>query len=419
MTLRRAVRIFLGILAVIVALVLGFMMYVVLAWDSPSDRRLPVMAVSHEPSAVARGEFLFKYGLGCWECHSSVADPNSPPSGGKPFDLRKIGPGFGMFYTPNITPDSATGIGGWTDGEIVRAVREGVSKNGRKLFPLMPVANFHGMSDDDALAIVAYLRSIPPVSNAIPEHDLTFVTKAFFTVGILKPAPEIATPIITPPRGVTPEWGKYVSSNAGLCSDCHSVRNLMDGSFYPDSGFAGSSINFGEAEGDGIWTYASNLTPDKETGIGAWTENDFLQAVQYGVRPDGRTLVPHMPYPLFAFWDSMDVKAVYAYLKTLPAIPRPEAAHTYSQAITTGSGAARGKDIYGSACLRCHGAEGKGTGFTNVKLAEVAGNLNEQELLTFIRGGNLGLRMPPFEKTFSEDQLKDVIAFIRTWETKQ
>ena len=414
---KTVIRILVGLIALLVLFIVGVVIVVQSTWDSPEDRRIPAVQASNDPGALERGEYLFKYGHGCWGCHSKVMDANSSPSGGRPFDLTSVGPGFGMFYAPNITPDKETGIGGWTDGEIVRAIREGVGKDGRKLFPIMPVAALKGLSDDDVLALVSYLRSLEPVANKVPANELSFAAKALFAFGVLKPEPEITEPIVAPQRGVTAEWGKYVATNAGLCYDCHTPRNLEDGSFYNDSLFAGGTIGFGgKIDGEAVEVYAANITMDEETGIGSWTEGQFLTAARYGVRADGRAISPHMPFMAYAFWDEEDVRAIYAYLKTIPTFRRERYATVMSPSITEGSGVPRGKDIFSASCRACHGENGLGTAFTNVVLAEVSPTLTDDELLAFVKEGNIGLRMPPFGKTYTDDQLKDVISYIRTWE---
>ncbi|MEX0601949.1 MAG: cytochrome c, partial [Bacteroidota bacterium] len=267
-----------GLVGLFVLVLLVMVIYVNATWDKPSDRRVPAMLASTDTKSIMRGEYLFKNTLLCWECHSASLDANAPPIGGREFDLRNIGPGFGMFYAPNITPDEETGIGSWSDGEIVRALREGIRKDGTTLFPLMPIEAFKGLSDEDVLALVAFMKSIPPVRNPVRRAEMSFMAKVLFAFGAIGPETQIDEPIETPPRSDRVAWGRYLANNASTCMDCHTPRNLQDGSFYRDSVFAGSSVAFGEADVDPhSIAYARNITFDKETGIGNWTDEEFFQ----------------------------------------------------------------------------------------------------------------------------------------------
>ena len=414
--LKRVLRILGLLIGLVVVAIIALVVFINATWDKPHDRPTLTRTASMDSATIVRGEFLFKYGNTCWSCHSATPHPNAPPSGGKPFDLTNVGPGFGMFYTPNITPDQETGIGSWTDGEIVRAIREGIRKDGRALFPLMPVATLKGISDDDIFALVAYMRSIPPVSNKVMPHDIRFPTKALFALGVVGPEPAITNPIPTPERGITPEYGQYLARHAALCSDCHTPRDLNTGAFYFDSLFAGSTISFGEIENDPIWAYAVNITPDAETGIGNWSEDQFLLALRTGTRPDGRILVNHMPYAEYGLWNEDDLKAIYSYLKTVAPIKRTTPPVYQTERITQGSGTQRGEAIFSMRCRACHGDRGTGSPGTNAKMAELAPTIDDVTLKQFITAGQVSLRMPGFGATLKDDEINDVIAFIRSWQ---
>lgn len=401
----------------LLGLVLILVVYINARWDVTDGRPAPNLKAPTDSATIAHGEYIFKYQVQCWGCHQSKpVDPTGPPSGGYLFDLTAVGPGFGKWYSRNITPDVETGIGGWTDGEIVQALREGVRKDRTPLFPIMPIDWYHGMADDDILAVVAYLRSIPPVKNAVPQREPSFMAKALMTFGVIGPKAAITTAVVAPPRGVTAEYGRYVASNRADCADCHTPRNLEDGKFYLDSLFAGGSIKFGEPEGDNIYSFARNITPDVETGIGAWTEEQFLDAVTSGVRPDGTVLMPHMPYAYYKFWTTEDLRAVYTYLRTVPAIKRTAPAPEYSPLVRASQGAERGKLLFETRCQTCHGVNGGGAKATNVKLAEVSASLSDADLKEFIASGQMSLKMPPFGKTMNDHELNDIVAFIRSWE---
>lgn len=403
--------------ATLLGLVLILVVYVNARWDVADGRPAPNLKASTDSATIAHGEYIFKYQVQCWGCHQSVpAGPAAPPSGGYLFDLTAVGPGFGKWYSRNITPDVETGIGSWTDGEIVQALREGIRKDRTLLFPIMPIDWYHNMADEDVLAIVAYLRSIPPVKNAVPRSEPSFVAKALMTFGVIGPKPAITTAVVAPPRGVTPEYGRYLASNRADCADCHTPRNLQDGKFYLDSLFAGGSILFGDGEEGYVTAYAPNITPDVGTGIGSWTEEQFIEAVTSGLRPDGTTLLPHMPYPYYKFWHNDDLRAVYAYLKTVPARKRTVPPPQYDENVRGARGATRGDLLFQARCQSCHGVNGGGAQPTNVKLAEVSASLSDADLKEFIASGQMSLKMPPFGKTLTDDELNDIVAFIRSWE---
>ena len=389
--------------------------YVQVRWDAKDGRAISNLKAPVDTASIARGEYIFKYQAQCWGCHNERApDSNAPPSGGMLFDLTSAGPGFGTWYSRNITPDVETGIGGWTDGEIVQALREGINKERRTLFPVMPVDWYNGMADEDVLAVVAYLRSIAPVKNKVHESEPSFVAKALFTFKMIAAKDPIPARIVAPPRGITPEYGRYLSSHLAGCAECHTPRNLQDGKFYLDSLFAGSSFPF---EGT-ISSFARNITPDVETGIGSWSEDQFITAVTTGVRPDGTVLVPHMPYAYYKFWSLDDLRAVYAFLKTVPARKRTVPPNEFASEFKTAQGADRGRLHFKARCQVCHGENGGGAQPTNVMLAEVAGSLSDAELKAFVASGQMNLKMPAFGKTLKEDELTNIVAFIRTWEKK-
>lgn len=405
--------------AVVVVLFLALAAYIQLRWDAKDSRPAPVVKAPTDSATVARGEYIFKFQTMCWGCHhGSSGGANASPSGGLLFDLTNVGPGFGKWYARNITPDAETGIGGWTDGEILQALREGVNRDRRMLFPIMPVDWYHGMSDADALALIAYLRSIPPVKNRVPRDEPSFVAKALLTFNIVKPKDLITAPVIAPPRAITPEYGRYLCSNLADCADCHTPRNLQDGHFYLDSLFAGSSITFGGGDDDAIIAYARNITPDAATGIGSWTEEQFMTAVTSGLRPDSVVLSAEMPYAYYKSWSTDDLKAVFAYLKSLPALKRSVPPVVYDTPLKIAHGPGRGKLLFQARCRVCHGVDGTGAQPTNVKLAEVVASLEDKDLMDFIRSGQMNLKMPAFGKTLKGDELTDLVSFMRTWEKK-
>ncbi len=416
--MKRLVKWFGGFAAVVVALLLVVVLYVQFTWDSPDARAALQMTAPRDSATVARGEYIFKHSWQCWGCHAASGDANAPPSGGRAFDLRSIGPGFGIFYSRNLTPDSATGLGAWTDGEIVQAIREGVRKDRHVLFPLMPVDWLKGISDQDALAVVAYLRTLPPVSNRVPDNQVSFVAKALIAFNVVKPIDPVTQPVVAPPPGRTVEYGRYVASNLAGCADCHTPRNLQNGQFYLDSLFAGGSIAFGKEAGDPVYAFARNLRPEQGPGAPEWTEEQFLQAVTAGMRPDSTVLTLHMPYPYYKFLADDDLRAIYVFLRSLSPIRHDVPPVEDSPELKRATGAARGALLFAARCRACHGKGGAGAVPTNVKLAEVAASMEDGDLRDFIASGQPNLKMPGFGKTLTRDELNDIVAYIRTWERK-
>ncbi|HEX9007609.1 MAG TPA: c-type cytochrome [Bacteroidota bacterium] len=414
--MKRALKIAGTVLTVLVVIVLALAIYVHLSWDRTIDRPVPALSAPRDSASIARGEHLFKDTWQCWTCHASPAtDGNAPPSGGMVFDLRATGPGFGLFYSKNLTPDSATGLGAWTDGEIVQAIREGVTRERRMLFPIMPVDWLKGLSDRDALALVAYLRSIPPVTDPVHANEPSFVAKALVAFGVIRPVPAITAPIAAPLPEPTPQYGQYFAMHGAGCADCHCPRNLSNGRFYDDSLFSGSSVAFGNPRLTPLTSYARNITPDNTDGIGLWNEGQFTNAVTMGLRPDSTVLDPHMPYSGYKALSDDELRAVYLFLKSLPPIPRAVPPTAFSPQLQNARGVERGKLIYQARCLTCHGTEGTGARPTSVKLTEVAGSMTDQELMDFIAAGQLNLKMPAFGKTLKPDELVDLVAYVRTW----
>jgi mono/diheme cytochrome c family protein len=220
-------------------------------------------------------------------------------AGGEVFE----GP-FGKVFAKNITPDVVTGIGGWSDQEIIDAIRLGKRPDGTQLFPVMPYPTFSNMSDEDVQNLVAFLRTVPDIENAVPAGELNVPVPPF--------APRAPAPAKAPTEGV--ERGAYIANAIAHCSDCHTPMNpdgspdmtkFLAGGFNPDIGVA------------------ANITPDDETGIGKWTEKEIATLLRTGKRPDGSDVAGGMALVIQGGYKDMaeaDALAVATYLKTVPAV---------------------------------------------------------------------------------------------------
>jgi mono/diheme cytochrome c family protein len=412
--LRRILKGLVILVGVLVVLVIGFVGYVQLFADRPLERPVRQMVAPKDAQTVARGEFLYNNSNLCWTCHGSEGSygPNEPQAGGRKFDLSNVGPGFGVFYASNVTPDIETGMGAWSDGELVRAIREGLDRQGRLILPVMPYQFAHGMSDEDALALVAYMRSLAPVRHAVPANEPTFAYRALGTLGIMKPEPAITTSVVVPAKGVTVEYGEYLAWRNSGCAECHMPRNMNTGELDFTRRLAGALSPLDE---EGIRASASNLTPDAATGIGQWTEEQFMTAMRTGQRPNGTVMLPFMPWPSYSRWNEDDLRAVWLYLRSLEPIAHEVPASTLTGAAATGTGAERGEGLFDVYCVICHGEKGSGSPFTTFTLKEVASGMDDATLSGFISGGLPGASMPGFSKTLTDEQIANLVAFIRTW----
>ncbi|MBX6366264.1 MAG: hypothetical protein IRZ00_20660 [Gemmatimonadetes bacterium] len=276
---------------------------------------LPASTVGDTTGLVARGEYIVRNVAVCGHCHAADPrrDADGPLSGGMEFrDWR-----LGTIRAANLTPDAATGLGEWSDAEVVRAIRNGERRDGAVLAPVMPYEALHAMSDRDALAVARYLRTLSPATHRVKsDHNLMFRIGELFFLGPLK-----GTTATAPARGATPAYGAYLALHVALCSDCHTPHTGLRSRPDEDRLFAGT-----DDPPKGFPANPSNLTPDSATGIGAWSEDDFLRTMRTGVNPKGDTLHPFMPWREYRRMTDDDLRAIYRYLRTVPpvrnAVPR-------------------------------------------------------------------------------------------------
>jgi len=254
---------------------------------------------------LERGTYLMNSIVACGNCHT-VQTPDGPLPGMELAGGMEIPePGAFTARAPNITPDPETGIGKWTDDEIITAIREGRRPDGTLIGPPMPIGLYRGMSDTDARAIVAYLRSVPPVVNKVAKSDYAI------------PLP----PNYGPPVGSVPDvspddkvaYGAYLAGPAGHCMECHSAPGPNGAPDFENA------LGAGGFQFHGPWgtSVSANITP---AGIGDWTDAQLKKVITTGERPDGSRLLPPMGVHYYANISDRDLDAIIAYLRSLKPI---------------------------------------------------------------------------------------------------
>jgi mono/diheme cytochrome c family protein len=253
-------------------------------------------------SPLARGTYLMNSIVACGNCHTPQTPQGPVPgkelAGGTPFRE-----GFGTAYAPNITPDPETGIGKWTDRQLITAIREGTRPDGTVIGPPMPVPLYRDISDEDAQAIVAYMRAVPPVANKVPKSEYKVPLPPSYG------AP-ITAAVAAPPKSDKLAYGAYLAGPLGHCIECHSSPGPNRApDFVNHLGAGGMSFN-------GPWgtTVARNITP---TNLGTWLDSDIKKAITEGVRPGGERLKPPMAFGYYKNISRDDLDAIVAYLRTL------------------------------------------------------------------------------------------------------
>jgi mono/diheme cytochrome c family protein len=288
----------------------------------PRMRAAPEMKAVATPEALARGRYLVE-SVGCVQCHSPVdrSKPGDAPIEEKRFAGRVFTreEGFpGTIVAPNISPDSVQGIGGWTDGEVARAIREGVSRDGRPLFPLMNYPAYKDFTDADTLAIIAYLRAQKPVPSSLEETKLDFPVNM-----IVRTMPQ---PLTETPRGLGApgvERGQRLM-NVMLCGECHTPREK--GQPKPGLELAGG------APFAGPWgtVYAANITSHPSAGLGAYSNEDLVRVFREGKNRSGRPLWV-MPWTASRNLSDEDLDSLILALRQVPAnpnlVPAPQLNH--------------------------------------------------------------------------------------------
>lgn len=292
MMLKRVLRIvglILGALVLVVVLAIGgIWLNARRLLGQQHTNPVPVVTAEQSPEMIARGAYLVTAFPGCAGCHSSNPAAERPILDGQPFaEIAALAD----IYAPNLTPGGP--LKDWSDGEIIRAIREGVDRDGHALF-LMPSAEYRHVSDQDVRAIVAYLRSQQPVTKDGTPRKLTFLgTMLVGAVRFPLSNQEPIQNVTDPPRGPTAEYGQHLADIGG-CRTCHGPA--LDAENIPQGPPPGPNLRV----------------------VKGWTDEQFLRAMREGVDPSGKRLSEQMPWRQYGRGTDDDLRALYAYLKLLP-----------------------------------------------------------------------------------------------------
>lgn len=252
---------------------------------------------------------------GCITCHTEDVEGAMPLAGGRMLDSP-----YGVFYSPNITPDNATGIGSWSDDDFVKAFHEGRNPDGDAYYPSFPYTAYTGMSRADILDIKAYLRSLPPIKKTNRDHDLPFYMSSRLAASAWQSRYFSAARFVPDPtRDDAWNRGAYLVRHLGHCGECHTPRKNL-GALVQDRELAGNP----EGPDD---SPVPNITPDKQDGIGRWSARDIEYYLDIGMEPDGDfsggAMAPVIEDNTSQLTKS-DRLAIAAYLQALPPLADQE-----------------------------------------------------------------------------------------------
>lgn len=343
------IKVFIRRLSLVAALMFAMLVIVLILPPARTAGSGPIAVLEgvSEDELLARGEYLTTAG-NCISCHTSA--DGEPMAGGLAFETP-----FGRVYSTNITPDSETGIGSWSEWDFLNSLRHGVRPNGEQLYPVFPYTAYTRLSDTDIAAMFAYLQSLPPVSNQVPDNQLSFPFNqrplmklwkmVFFDAGAFEPEPQQSE-----------QWnrGAYLVEALAHCSACHTPRNSL-GAEQSRLAFGGGEYLDRVSSGEFRPWSAPNLT-SSERGLGLWSQsnleaylktarNEFIES--YG--PMNEVILNSTRH-----LSADDIAAMATYLKQLPAIDEAPGLPVDAQVM------GRGRTVYNLHCGTCHLPTGEG-----------------------------------------------------------
>jgi mono/diheme cytochrome c family protein len=380
--------------------------------DYKSANPTGVPASLAKASLVERGAYLAR-AADCMACHTKPGGKDF--AGGLGFKLP-----FGTLYATNITPDKETGIGNYSDADFLNAVHRGIRRDGARLYPAMPYTSYAYMTDDDALAIKAYLFSLPPVHEQTPANKLAFPFDQrwgmIFWSALFNPDARFA-----PDPSLSPEWnrGAYIAEALAHCGECHTPRNLA---FALDN-----RKKFSGAVTAG-WR-AFNITSDKSTGVGGWSDGDLAAYLANGHANGHGTASGPMGEAVDRSFSQMtadDIKSVVAYVRSVPAIASPDLSATPAPPAPAshrdggGKDNARGKLVFEGGCVSCHGWTGESpvsplATLTGAAAVNDPSGTNVAQIVLFgtTRLTPEGaLSMPAFGNGYTDDEIAAVANYV-------
>jgi cytochrome c2 len=307
-----------GIILVIIIVVLGILLsYVKIAL--PNVGKAQNLKIDYTPERIERGRYLATSVCVCIDCHSTrdwtkFSGPMVLGTVGKGNEKFGHEYGFpGVYYSKNITP---FGISRYTDGELFRVITTGVSKEGKALFPVMPYPYYGKMDTEDIISIIAYIRTFPEMKNEVPESKSDFPMN--FIINLI---PKKANPQKLPPKENKLAYGAYLTNAAG-CIECHTQVNK--GQIIKEKAFSGGR-EFPLLDGSIVRT--ANITPDKKSGIGNWTEEAFISRFKFYadsnyhfVSVGIKEFNSFMPWTMYGQMKTEDLGAIYTYLRSVKPI---------------------------------------------------------------------------------------------------
>jgi len=364
------------------------------------------------------GEYLAR-AADCVACHSIP--------GGKAFaGGLKMGTPLGAIYSTNITPDSETGIGSYTLADFERAVRQGIAKDGRHLYPAMPYPSYSKLSDADVAALYRFfMKQVPPVHRANLKSEIPALLSFRWPVAIWNYffAPS-GSYVAKPGHDAAWNRGAYLVQGPGHCGACHTPRGIG----MQEKSLDDSSPNYLAGEELDAW-YAPSLRGDVRTGLGTWSKGDIVEFLKQGHNRIGTAFgsMTEAVNNSTSYLSDSDINAIATYLKSLPATSA-QLAVAYNDATTAAllnqPTTQPGGAVYAGACASCHGFDAKG--FTPYMPALVGNPVvldhDPSSLINLMLNGSIPLvaegtpdayRMPQFRQQLSDQEIADVITFIR------
>lgn len=391
-----------------IVLVCAAAAFVFLAWRPTIDAVATPARTAFAPEVVRHGMALAAGGF-CGECHTVPG--GKPLAGGRP-----LATPFGTIYGSNITPDRDTGIGTWSAEAFRRAMRDGVDREGRHLYPAFPYNHFTGLTDGDIDGLYAYLMTREPVRAATPAPDLPFpynirALLAGWNLLFLREGP------LTPDANHTAEWnrGAYLSEALAHCGACHTPRNQLGAEI--------ASRHYGGGEAEDWW--APPLDASSPAPL-PWTSENLFNYLRSWDSDHGGAVGPMKPVMQgLAQLPASDVRAIAVYVADSLGLAHGDRAKTKAiaeraDASGTDPALARGKAVFVGACASCH-ESGASVPFTVRSLAQhttVAGPDPRNVIQVVLNGvqpreGEVGAIMPAFAGTLTEQQIADLLAYLR------